>query len=575
MSRTRLLDRVKASLQDRYLVERENRCAGVTITFDAQDTKLKKRVWLTVVHPDVWPMVGSQRFLRQIEIHGLLTHPLIVPLIDSGEKNGLLYYVMPHLEGEWLEERLRRERPLPLEFILRTGRDVATALSYAHSQGVIHRDIKPGTIFLQGDRALLSEFSLAQVVRDAEHDRITAAGMIVGTPSYMSPEQAAGETVDERSDVYNLGCVLYEMLAGEPPFIGPTVQSIMARMMSRDPPSLKAIRPKIPRDVRRAIERALARLPADRYQTATTFLEALAGLLDAMSHGTPSPTIPAPHSDGLRDRGAACELLRSALKHRYEVIREIGRGGMATVILAVDLQLNRRVAVKLLRSELIETRDVQRFLREIAFTAQLNHPHILQPIEAGEADGIPYFVMPYIEGGSLRDWMTRGVAMTVGNVITVGKIVADALHFAHANGVIHRDIKPENILMHQGFPMVADFGIARSLRVDRGGGLTKPGYTQGSPPYWSPEQASGDTSLDPRTDVYSLACVLVELLTGTAPPLGVGSALSLQDASEPADPRRAALEAVLRRALAMPREERHASAAEFRDELAAVKGVRD
>jgi serine/threonine-protein kinase len=248
---------------------------------------------------------------------------------------------------------------------------------------------------------------------------------------------------------------------------------------------------------------------------------------------------------------------------------------MATVVLAVDLQLNRRVAVKLLHSDLIETRDVQRFLQEIAFTAQLNHPHIVQPIEAGEADGIPYFVMPYIEGGSLRDRMKRGTPSTVGDVVTIGKIVADALHFAHTSGVIHRDIKPENIMMHQGFPMVADFGIARSLRVDHGGALTKTGYVVASPPYWSPEQASGDTSLDPRTDVYSLACVLVELLTGTAPPHGVGEALSVQDSSGSPNPRREALERVLRQALAISRDDRHASAAEFRDELSAVKKVRN
>jgi serine/threonine protein kinase len=569
-----MLERVQTTLRDRYEVQREIRRTGHTVVFEARDTRLEKLVWLSILRSELWSSVASGPFLRQIELHGLLTYPHIIPLIDAGETDGLLYYVMPHLEGEWLRDRLVRESHLSLELSLRIGRDVAAALSYAHSQGIIHRDVAPDTIFLRGDGALLAEFSLWHVVQEAERSRITGAGLVVGSPSYMSPEQAASEELDGRSDVYSLGCVLYEMLAGEPPFSGPTVQAILAKRLTASTPSLKSVRPKIPKDVRKAIEVALAKLPADRYQSATAFLEALAGLLDAMRQGTRSPAIRAPRPERVRDEGAACELLRRALKNRYEVIREIGRGGMATVVLAVDLQLNRRVAVKLLSSSLGEAKDVERFLREIAFTAQLNHPHILQPIEAGEVDGIPYFVMPYIEGGSLRDRIKRRTESTLGNVLTIGKIVADALHFAHLNGVIHRDIKPENILMHQGFPMVADFGIARSLRADDGPALTKPGYFLGSPPYWSPEQASGVTGLDARTDVYSLASVLVELLTGTVPPLGVGDALSVRDSSESPDRRREGLEAVLRRALAMPREDRQASAAQFRDELAAVKNVR-
>ncbi len=269
--------RLREALRGRYTIERVLGRGGMATVFLAHDHKHGRQVALKVLRPELSAALGAERFLREIQIEARLQHPHILPLYDSGQADGLLYFVMPFIEGESLRQRLDREQQLPVEDAVRIAADVAEALSYAHSHGVVHRDVKPENILLTGGHAVVADFGIARALTVAGGgDEITGSGIAVGTPAYMSPEQGNAGGADPRGDIYSLGCVLYEMLAGEPPFTGRTAQAIIARHVSEPPPSLRIIRPSISIDVERTVARALAKVPADRYSTATQFSEALA-----------------------------------------------------------------------------------------------------------------------------------------------------------------------------------------------------------------------------------------------------------------------------------------------------------
>jgi serine/threonine-protein kinase len=266
---------LRAALAGRYTIEREIGRGGVAIVYLARDVKHDRYVALKRLRPELAASVGPVRFLQEIHIAAALQHPHILPLYDSGEAAGTLYYVMPFIEGAAsLRDRLEREKQLSLDDALQVAREVAEGLSFAHSRGVIHRDVKPENILFAGGQAVISDFGIARALAVAG-ERITATGLSVGTPAYMSPEQAGGDDVDQRSDVYSLGCVLYEMLAGEPPFTGPSEQAIIARVLSERPRSLRVVRPTLPAAIERIVEKALAKVPADRFATAAEFAEAL------------------------------------------------------------------------------------------------------------------------------------------------------------------------------------------------------------------------------------------------------------------------------------------------------------
>jgi tRNA A-37 threonylcarbamoyl transferase component Bud32/tetratricopeptide (TPR) repeat protein len=269
-------DRLRAALAGRYELEREVGRGGMAVVYLSRDLKHDRRVAVKVMRPELAASLATDRFLREIHIAAELQHPLIVPLYDSGgTEDGLLWYVMPFVEGETLRSRLKRENQLLLEDALRIAHDAAEALAWAHSHGIVHRDIKPENILLAGERALVADFGLARALTQAAGGA-TSSGVAVGTPAYMSPEQGAGGTaVDARSDIYSLGCVIYEMLAGEPPFTGPTPQVIIARHVSEHVPSLAVARPNLPAAVKEVIERSLAKAAADRFSTAQAFSQAL------------------------------------------------------------------------------------------------------------------------------------------------------------------------------------------------------------------------------------------------------------------------------------------------------------
>ena len=267
-----------AALAGRYTVERELGTGGMATVYLAHDLKHDRDVAIKVLHPDLGAALGGDRFLSEIRTTARLQHPHILPLLDSGEANGLLYYVMPLVSGETLRKRLERERQLPMADAILIAREVADALEYAHGRGVIHRDIKPENILLQGGHALVADFGIALAVESAGGARMTQTGLSLGTPHYMSPEQAMGErAIDARSDIYALGAVTYEMLAGDPPFTGSSVQAIVAKVLTEKPSPIRVVRDTVPEATEDAVLVALAKLPADRWPTAAAFAAALEG----------------------------------------------------------------------------------------------------------------------------------------------------------------------------------------------------------------------------------------------------------------------------------------------------------
>jgi serine/threonine-protein kinase len=269
------LSRVTAALAGRYAVERELGRGGMATVYLARDRAHDRPVAIKVLRPELNAALGPDRVLREIGLLARLTHPNILPILDSGSTDGLLYYVMPCVAGESLRARLQREGQLPLGDALRIGEQLLEALAQAHAHGVVHRDVKPENILLSHGQALLADFGIA-LADDSAAERLTATGMSIGTPAYMSPEQAAGSrTVDARSDLYSAACVIYEMLAGEPPFTGPTPQAILARRLSQAVPSLGIVRENLPGGIEPALMRALARAPADRFASAAEFAAAL------------------------------------------------------------------------------------------------------------------------------------------------------------------------------------------------------------------------------------------------------------------------------------------------------------
>ena len=276
---TDTLERLTAALSERYRIERELGAGGMATVYLAHDLRHERDVAIKVLHPDLGAALGAERFLSEIRTTARLQHPHILPLLDSGNADGLLYYVMPVVSGETLRARLEREHQLPIDDARRIACEVADALGHAHRQNVIHRDIKPENILLQDGHALVADFGIALAVQTAGGQRMTQTGLSLGTPQYMSPEQAMGErTIDARSDIYALGAVTYEMLAGDPPFTGSSVQAIVAKVMTEKPSPIHTVRDTVPPQVEAAVLTALAKLPADRFATAAAFATALSAL---------------------------------------------------------------------------------------------------------------------------------------------------------------------------------------------------------------------------------------------------------------------------------------------------------
>ena len=313
------LKHVQSIVGPHYHIERELGRGGMATVYLARDLRHDRQVALKVLRPDLAATLGPERFQREIRMAARLQHPNILTVLDSGGSEGMLWFTMPFVEGASLRSHLDRERQLPVSEAVRLACEVADALECAHSHGIVHRDIKPGNILLSGspmpgrgpsgqEHALVTDFGIARAGGGEAADRLTETGMVVGTPAYMSPEQASGERqLDGRTDIYALGCVLYEMLAGEPPFTGPTAQAIVAKRLTGAVPPITRVRDTVPSGIERAISRALARVPADRFASAGEFAEALRSGLSTQ------PAAPPARRSGFRwpTAGAAALLLVS------------------------------------------------------------------------------------------------------------------------------------------------------------------------------------------------------------------------------------------------------------------------
>ena len=322
-------ERLNAALADRYRVERELGAGGMATVYLAHDLKHDRNVALKVLHPDLAATIGVDRFLSEIKVTANLQHPNILGLFDSGNADGQAYYVMPYVDGESLRDRLTRETQLPVSDAIAIATGVAAALEYAHARGVIHRDIKPENILLQSGQPVVADFGIAIAVQQAGGQRLTQTGMSLGTPQYMSPEQAMGDrTLDARTDIYALGAITYEMLAGEPPFSGPNTQAIAARVLTEKPRPLAQLRETVPPQVEAAVHRALQKLPADRFANAAAFGSALAASSFVSTH--------AEVAGGVREIGARAS--------RFSWQRVTARSLAAVAILGVGYFMGHRTA---------------------------------------------------------------------------------------------------------------------------------------------------------------------------------------------------------------------------------------
>lgn len=273
---TEVREALAAALHGRYVLERELARGGMATVWLAREEGHGAMVAIKVMHPTLADALGGERFRREIRVAKTMSHPLIVPLTDSGTVGEMMYYIMPYVEGESLHARLQRDRRLPLATALQVTRDVAAALGYAHSRGVLHRDVKPENILLAWGRALVADFGLARAIGAADSQRLTATGIVVGSAYYLSPEQIREDrNLDQRVDVYGLGCVLHEMLTGAPPYVGRTLTEIVIRVLQAPIPSVRRVDPSVPESVDAAITRALAKTPAERFASMEEFVDAL------------------------------------------------------------------------------------------------------------------------------------------------------------------------------------------------------------------------------------------------------------------------------------------------------------
>ncbi|MEO8194887.1 MAG: protein kinase [Gemmatimonadales bacterium] len=493
-----------------YRTDREIGHGGMATVYLCTDLNSGEQAAVKVLRPELGSVVTKERFFREIQFASELEHPRIPRVLESGTTEDLPYYAMDYVEGESLRERMRREPKMPVDEVVRIAMAITSPMAYAHDRGIIHRDIKPENVLLHGGDVYVLDFGVARAIIGATGERLTRTGITVGTPAYMSPEQVtADRDLDLRSDIYSLGCVVYEMLAGAPPFRGVTPQMLMASRFTTPPKSLRTIRDDVPEALERAIAKSMEREPLKRWQSAEEFAAALKTGAEKASST----------ADG--DDEDLLSKLKKTFADNYNVDEELKGGGMSRLFFATDKALNRRVVIKILPPEMVSQMMLARFRRESEVTARLQHPHILPVISAGVRDGLVHYIMPFIQGESLRARLLREGQLPINDAARLLREVTDALAYAHRQGVIHRDIKPENILIQDGHAILADFGIAAALSgeggTESGPRLTGTGMSLGTVGYMAPEQALGEKTVDGRADIYAVGIVGYEMFAGTPP----------------------------------------------------------
>ena len=502
------VENLREALADRYSIEHEIGAGGMATVYLARDIRHHRKVALKLLNPELGAVIGAERFLAEIEVTANLHHPNLLPLFDSGEADGLLYYVMPYVEGESLRAKLTREKQLPVDEAVHIAAAIASALDYAHRHGVVHRDLKPENILLHEEQPLVADFGIALAISKASDQRITQTGISLGTPQYMSPEQATGDrTVDGRSDIYSLGVIAYEMLTGEPPHTGKTTQATIAKVVMDRPRSIRLSRETVPPHVEAAVNRALAKLPADRFHTAREFGTALLGKGLVTRYETSAPeglpriaATPATRRRKFTIIGASVAVVALAVVMGLASWRKsTEKSGNAPVAsFYVDLPTSHGMR------ERVRNVAISPDGRTIAFVAQSDsssHVH-LRRVEDLESHVVPHTdgaidvafspdgtsLAVVMEDGSLRKMQPDGSSMVtiVGRLknfgsltwatnqaLVVGGVAQNGLGLlAASNGIIRPLTKPTTGPSSHGMPLVAPDGETL-LFVDWG-----PAYTE-------------------------------------------------------------------------------------------------
>jgi|GEM_PF-1916320 len=510
-----------------FIIRRVLGRGGVGIVFEADHQHLERRVALKVIRPErAADSLTRKRFLREAKAACKISSDYVATVYEMGEANGVVFIAMEFLTGRTLNEVLSTNSKLPIPIVLRIGGEVAAGMATVHAEGLVHRDIKPANIFLEGcefendgqsirfRRAKILDFGLARPLQLDQH--LTKTGTVIGTPSYMAPEQARGHRVDARSDLFSLGCVLYQMIAGQVPFPGPTLMQVLHSLTHVNPPPLTSLRAETPSMLDNLVFQLLSRDPAGRPADMASVVRELKAVEEVGRQiARTEPMALEKAYEFLSPPEKPDEIGRL---DQYRVLTQLGSGGMGFVFHAEDAVLLRPVALKVMRPEVASQEMAKaRFLREGRAAAKLKSEHIISIYQVAEANGVPYMALELLEGATLEDWLkkTPGPQPTP-VLVKVARDVLKGLTAAHEKGLVHRDIKPANLWVETTSKPVKllDFGLTR----DAGGTdhVTPEGTMVGSPAYMAPEQARG-TAVDGRTDLFSLGVVLYSMVSGSSP----------------------------------------------------------
>ena len=511
-------------LGERYEILKRLGEGGMGAVYKARDHELDRLVALKVIrpelagHPDI-----LRRFKQELILARQVTHKNVVRIFDLGSADGRKFITMDYIEGRDLKSILVERGKLPPAEVVPIFQQICRGLEAAHVEGVVHRDLKPQNVMVDdAARVWLMDFGLA---RSMELSGLTRTGVLMGTPDYMSPEQARAEKVDARSDLFSLGIIVYEMLTGRLPFLADTLMAKLLQRVQQNATPVTEIDPSIPARLGAVVSKCLERDVSKRYQTIREILDDLLGdtqtLGSSSSSGCksiPSSAPAAPSSISLAELVQAREF-----GPRYRIESEIGEGGMGKVYKAHDSDLDRTVALKLVRPELArDASSLQRFKQELLLASRISHRNILRIHDLGDVGGVKFISMAYIQGMDLHELIAKMGKLQTERVVDIAKQLAGALEAAHAEGVVHRDLKPRNVLITvDDHVYVSDFGLAKSLDAETTA-MTRAGEVLGTPRYMSPEQAESKAA-DHRSDLYSLGVILYEMATGVVPFTGESS----------------------------------------------------